>query len=220
MASIIESKLNHYEETLQEPRHKQLFNEIYEACLFLLVSLTQIPSKGCYNCDSRKLAVKHLIGESVFLSFLNLPESSYLTYLTHYFGSGSIEVKMEREPERRKDLEELFRQSEHQKRASDKSILTQLFNNFSSSVLEIVLEKQEVGKVRYKCVVGDWIGGNIEDVYKPLETIDCEKIMSGMFNSLDKVKEVAAPVYKLDKNRPNINSNELIRLYTSSFAYI
>ena len=59
-------------------------------------------------------------------------------------------------------------------------------NNFSNTVLEVILEKQDVGKARYKCVSGEWIGGDINNIYKPLEAIKVKDIIKNMFNVLNK----------------------------------
>ena len=94
--------------------------------------------------------------------------------------------------------------------------MTQLFNNFSSTVFDIILEKQEVGKARYKCVAGDWIGGNINDIYKPLEPVSMKIILKNMFEALGEKREVYSPKFELVKERAIVNYNELLILYTSN----
>ena len=114
---------------------------IVESAVFLLVGMTQNPRQGYYNCERRKVAIRSLLG-SINVELINgLPfPRAYGKFLQNYFNQPSEEIKLVKDTEPSRDVQEVLRQARDQRNSNKKTYMDKAFDNLSSTMLDIVTE--------------------------------------------------------------------------------
>lgn len=164
------------------------------------------------------MAIKSLLGAVSFsdvVQKLPLPQA-YGKFLENYFSMPSQEIKLAREGEQTRDLQEALKQAREQREDSKKGSLDRAFDNLSGTLLDIITEGEEPARARYLLVCPPWIGGDYRNIFDPLSAIDCKKHVDTLVAALEQKDQIVhATTYELPRSCPPTEFNELVLLYTS-----